>query len=265
MIYPEPASSPPPSNIGSSVPAIPPRPQHWGGWATIGLGLVIIIIYSLVQSGVGIFFVVARLAQNPQLDIFDAINGLISDGLFISIATILSAAAGTGLVILFVFARRGARLKEYLNLRPVSRASMLQIVAVLAGLLLISIVVGFFWSQTNDSGFTLDALKTSPSPVLFALAVLIFAPLFEEFFFRGFLFKGLQYSGMGAAGAVILTALLWSALHLQYDIAGIVEIFILGLVFGLVRLKTASLYSTLSLHFLWNLAALISAALALRT
>jgi uncharacterized protein len=247
------------------VPAIPPPPKPWGGWATIGLGLAIIIVYSIIQTAVGIFFVIAELANNPGLDIFDAVNGLLSDGLFISIATILSAAAGTGLVILFVSVRRGWKLKDYLNLRPLSRKSLWQMAAVFAALLLVSVVIGFFWSQTNDSGFTVDALKSSPSPVLFGLAVLIFAPVFEESLFRGFLFKGFRDSTLGAVGAVILTALLWAALHLQYDIAGVAEIFVLGLVFGVVRLRTGSLYSTLALHFLWNLAALISAALAVGT
>jgi membrane protease YdiL (CAAX protease family) len=265
MLYPEPGPGTSLTPPGQDVAPVPRRPQYWGGWATIGLGFVVVVVYSLIQSGVGIFFVFARTAQNPELDIFQAINDLISNGLFISVATMVSAAVGTGLVILFISLRKGASLKQYLNLRPLSRGSILLMVAVLAGLLLISLVVGLFYSQTSDSGFTLDALKSVPSPVLLGVAVLIFAPLFEEFLFRGFLFKGLRNSAAGPGGAVVLTALFWAGLHLQYDAAGLAEIFVLGLAFGLVRLKTDSLYSTLTLHFLWNLAALISAALALQT
>jgi uncharacterized protein len=126
------------------------------------------------------------------------------------------------------------------------------------------LVLSIFWSQLEDPGFTVDAFKTSVWPGLFGVAVVIFAPLFEETFFRGFLFKGLKESAVGAVGTILLTSLLWALLHLQYNIFGMAQIFVLGLVFGAIRLKTNSLWAPLSLHVFWNLAALISAAIIVK-
>lgn len=106
-----------------------------------------------------------------------------------------------------------------------------------------------------------DAYKTSVWPVLLGIAVVIFAPVFEEAFFRGFLFVGLEHSSIGPIGTIILTAVTWALLHIQYDIFGMVTILVLGVVFGIVRLKTGSLWSTILLHAIWNLVAIVGTAL----
>jgi membrane protease YdiL (CAAX protease family) len=66
----------------------------------------------------------------------------------------------------------------------------------------------------------LDAYRNTAWPPLFWIAVVIFAPAFEEFLFRGFSFIGLQKSRLGSAGATILTALVWAVLHIQYNWLG---------------------------------------------
>jgi hypothetical protein len=58
----------------------------------------------------------------------------------------------------------------------------------------------------------------------------------------------------------MITALGWAALHIQYNFYGMINILVLGIVFGIVRIKTGSLWSTLLLHSLWNLAAIIAIA-----
>ncbi len=150
---------------------------------------------------------------------------------------------------------KGAGIREYLGLAPLSWRMVLGLVGLvvllLAGLELLSRLLG----NASDPSYTADmeaTYRTSGSPVILWLAVAFFAPLFEEAFFRGFLFVGLLQSRLGAAGAVIITAILWAALHIQYSLAGIIQILVLGLVFGVIRLKTKSLWSTLLMHSLWN-------------
>ncbi len=167
-----------------------------------------LVIYFIVQSAVALVFALSRLISNPSLDIFDMVNKLVSDGFLISIATILSAILGMAFIVLFISVRKGWRLSEYLNLRALSRRTILTLLAVFAVLLAISLAVSNFSSKIEDPGFTVDAFNTSRWPALFGVAVVVFAPLFEETFFRGFLFKGWRESSLGAAGTILLTSAL---------------------------------------------------------
>jgi len=114
--------------------------------------------------------------------------------------------------------------------------------------------------ETKDSEFTLEVYNTSVWPVLFGIAVVVFAPAFEETLFRGFLFAGFRQSQIGAVGTIILTLLIWTLLHLKYEIAGMSIIFVLGIVLGTVRYKTGSLWTVIFIHALWNLFAVLGAA-----
>jgi membrane protease YdiL (CAAX protease family) len=58
-------------------------------------------------------------------------------------------------------------------------------------------------------------------------------------------------------GAVAITSASWALMHVQYDAYAIVQIFLGGILFGVARLRTQSLYPTLAMHSLWNLLGLI--------
>ena len=99
-------------------------------------------------------------------------------------------------------------------------------------------------------------------PALIWIAVVIFAPVFEEIFFRGFLFAGFRNSRVGIIGAILLTAVLWALLHAtQYGIWELLVIFGLGVAFGVARWKTNSLFASLSMHSMWNLIAMVQTLL----
>ncbi|MFC1958097.1 lysostaphin resistance A-like protein [Chloroflexota bacterium] len=106
-----------------------------------------------------------------------------------------------------------------------------------------------------------NVYNTSVWPPLLWAALIIFAPAFEETFFRGFLFEGFRQSRIGIIGTIGLTALTWAALHMQYDIYGIVTIFIMGVLLGIVRLKTDSLWSPLLIHAFFNFVATLQVAI----
>ena len=75
------------------------------------------------------------------------------------------------------------------------------------------------------------------------------APLFEEIFFRGFLFRGFANSwgwGWGAAAS----AAVFGIAHLQLDV--FVPLFALGLGLAWVYHRTGSLWTSISLHALFN-------------
>lgn len=72
------------------------------------------------------------------------------------------------------------------------------------------------------------------------------APVCEEFFFRGVFQKGLLRTSLSQAGAVLLTAVIFSAFH--FDPVGFVARVELGVLFGALRLYTGSLWPSILAH-----------------
>ena len=107
------------------------------------------------------------------------------------------------------------------------------------------------WLQPTDEAF-MDMVLSGPHWLL-VVATVVMAPLMEEGIFRGYLFKALRGTPLGAAGTVLMTSLLFSALHMQqYSIAGLVQIFSLALILGMAREQTGSLVAPLVIHVTQN-------------
>jgi membrane protease YdiL (CAAX protease family) len=87
---------------------------------------------------------------------------------------------------------------------------------------------------------------------MFAAAILI-APAGEEAVFRGFLFRGWVRSPRSVWPGIIVISILWAILHIQYDWAGVLQIFVIGLFLGWMRWRSGSLVLTFLLHALFNL------------
>jgi len=237
-----------------------PRQQVWGFWATIGFGLTVVMVQFLVQTAVALAYGFVESISDPDFDSSVFLENLDSNGLYLSIATIVAALICIGLIVLFVKLRKGITLSEYLALRPITRKHIFIVIGVFIGLLILAGIASAFMGETKDSEFTLEVYNTSVWPVLFGIAVVVFAPAFEETLFRGFLFAGFRQSPIGIVGTIILTSLMWTLLHLQYEIAGMSIIFVLGIVLGTVRYKTGSLWTVIFIHALWNLFAVLGAA-----
>ena len=70
---------------------------------------------------------------------------------------------------------------------------------------------------------------------------------------RGFLYRGWSESKLGVAGAIFLSSLAWTSLHLQYDWFFFGEVFSIGLLLGYLRYRTNSTWLTIVLHGINNL------------
>ena len=234
----------------------------WGIWPTIGFGLIVMLVNLLVQMAVAVGYGFVESINDPDFDPSVFAENLDSDGLFLAIATIASAVICIGLIVLFIKLRRGITLSEYLGFKPITGKHILVVIGVFMGLLILAGIASGLIGETEDTEFTSEVYDTSVWPVLFGIAVVVFAPAFEEFFFRGFMFAGLRQRPIGTAGAIVLTAIMWTMLHLQYEVAGMSIIFTLGIVLGFVRYKTGSLWTVILIHALWNLFAVLGAALS---
>ena len=94
------------------------------------------------------------------------------------------------------------------------------------------------------------------------IALVVVPALFEEILFRGFMFRGLQATRLGNLGAILVTSLTWSVIHLQYSLDLIVVLFLLGIFFGIARLRSGSTAVTIVMHGTFNLVSVIGLVLA---
>ena len=85
----------------------------------------------------------------------------------------------------------------------------------------------------------------------------------EEILFRGFLFRGWRRSRRDVWFVIVLTALLWAVVHLQYDPYVIAQVFAYGLVLGWLRWVTGSTILTMLLHGLINFEGMLETFVAL--
>jgi membrane protease YdiL (CAAX protease family) len=100
-------------------------------------------------------------------------------------------------------------------------------------------------------------------PALLAGAIIV-APAGEEIMFRGFLFRGWARSDRSAWPAIVAISVLWAALHVQYDWAGVLQIFVIGLFLGWMRWRSGSTLLTFLLHALFNLEGTLETVLQVR-
>jgi uncharacterized protein len=252
-------SSPPPPDNSVSVRQ---DKRFWGFWPTLGFGFAFGAIYILVGLVIGIIFLISILVSQPNLALSDLTNRL-NDflGLLSSVSVIVTAIVSVALTWVFIRARHSISVYEYLGLNKIRWKTALVLILITAVFLVVSGLLSNIFNAT-DNKFDVQLFNTSVWPPLLWLALVIFAPISEEILFRGFLFQGFRYSRIGDYATILLTALVWSSLHIQYNIYGIANIFVFGLVLGFVRLKTDSLWSPLLMHGLWNLIATVQLALA---
>lgn len=167
---------------------------------------------------------------------------------------LVSQAAMVGLVIgaagLF-----GGRRQEVLQLRPVERGTLLVGSATLAmALLLGTLNALLYWLVGNDVMADLRpyfGLIQSDAWPLAALAIGIGAPLMEELTFRGFLLSALAQR-LGFWPAALVTTTVWAGLHWGYSLAGLAEVFFIGMFFSWLLWRTGSLLPALACHALYN-------------
>jgi membrane protease YdiL (CAAX protease family) len=89
------------------------------------------------------------------------------------------------------------------------------------------------------------------------LETVVVAPIREELLFRGFMFRGFVHTQRDAIPSIVFISLIWSLTHFRYDWLTIAEVFVLGLLLGLVRWSTGSTTLTILLHAVNNLVSLI--------
>jgi membrane protease YdiL (CAAX protease family) len=248
-----------------------PERKIWGPWATVGFGLVVFIVWFTAQTLAALAvafpkllsFLQSSAGQMDPFELMEAIEALLATqlGFITSVSVCISAIFGVGFVVLFTGVRKGVSIAEYLGLKRITVKQILAVLGITAGFIVLSDGLGILINVETSNEYMINTYNTSVWPALLWVSLIIFAPIFEEAFFRGFLLEGFRQSRLGPIGAVLLTALAWASLHIQYGIYEIALIFLMGILFGIVRIKTGSLWSTIIMHAFTNMVALVLIAL----
>lgn len=88
-------------------------------------------------------------------------------------------------------------------------------------------------------------------PVLFSQVFA--APFAEEFLYRGALMGVLLARGWRPLFAIVFSSLLFTVIHIQYEIAGLLIVFLGGCGFGFLRVYSGGLAAPILTHVLINL------------
>ncbi len=228
-------------------------PQVWKFWGTALWGLFIFAAMFIGQIAVVAWFV---LRQGGPIDIATAVH-VVGGGITISLSVITGLPAVLAALWLAIHFSR-TPFADYLALRWTSWTN----VAIgVAGLFVL--VMG--WDQLSRAtgrevtpGFMVDVLKSARADGALWLLVVAFcvaAPISEELFARGFLYRGWSETFLRPAGAILLSSVVWTGLHLQYDWFFFGEVFSIGLWLGYLRCRSNSTWLTIVLHGLNNLGA----------
>lgn len=238
----------------------PPRPAHWGFWGTVLWGALIAIVYSVLQAVVLVAVFAIRKPGFTEADLEAMFSASEADGTGIAYSTFVTTVVCCALVAGVAKLKKHSVLSDYLALRPVEPRILLKWIGITVGFALVSDLVTNLLGRPVVPEFMTSAYATARPVWILWVALIVAAPLFEEAFFRGFLQKGLESTLLRPAGAVLVTAALWAAIHIQYELPEITVIFLLGLLLGAARIRTGSLAVPVAMHAMSNLIATLEAA-----
>lgn len=218
----------------------------WGYWATFG--------WALLAFVVGQFLALAVLVWLRLGDVSLVLTKPF-DGAMITLFIVVANPLMIAVLALAVRLARARQVDYFALVLPRLRDLALGLVC-LVGLIVVSDALLYVSGRDLVTPFQLQSYASATAegwlPALLAAAILI-APAGEELMFRGFIFRGWARSDRAAWPAIVVISVLWAALHIQYDWAGVLQIFVIGLFLGWMRWRSGSIVLTFVLHALFNL------------
>lgn len=232
--------------------------KSWGRLASFGLGFVAMLAGQMAALMALSWWIGAGLGQMPDFG---------GDG--VAVTLIIFVSTPIQVLLLATFAQRaGGSATVYLGLTLPRRSELVFGVAAVVALIVVSNAVSWLLGHNIVTSFQTDIFRTAAAagwlPLLMLwLATVVVTPIGEESLFRGFLFRGWLRSPRDAWAVIVVTALLWAIIHVQYDWYVIAQVFSFGLLLGWMRWATGSTILTMLLHALINLEGMIETFVAL--
>jgi len=249
-------------NPDSPILAEPPvtsRPRVWKFWGTAFWGFVVFAAMFVGQLAVVGWFLLRQSVPINHDTFAEGVTLVVSHGMTISLSVITGLPAVVAALWIAIRIKR-ADFADYLALRAFSWANLVIGVVALFVLVMAWDALSRATGREVEPGFMGDVLKTARADGALGLLIFAFcvaAPITEEFFARGFLYRGWSESFLRVPGAIVLSSLVWTGLHLQYNWYFLGEVFSIGVLLGYVRYRSKSTWLTIILHGLNNFAAVV--------
>lgn len=270
-----------PTGTTPAVPAetvltISPEPKHPGIWS----GLGIVALYFLLQFGLGMLIGmligvalgveagIQAAYTRRKLDpgaIFQTLQHSPDTRVILTVLTLAAVAAVMALIVRRAWPAQWSRaeLPGFALTQPDNKFAYLGAVVLGVGISLLGggMTELFAGSHPLQQDIAVMAAKAPPGlRVLLALAGIGVAPFVEELVFRGVLLSGLA-SRMRVGWAIVVSALIFGCAHLpdfKFVWYAIPALVLLGLVLGWLRVKTRSLWPSITLHASYNSVAVLA-------
>src|SRR5262252_2673057 len=198
----------------------------WAAWRVVLYALLICGAYLFAQTAAFFAIVSSETAAAQGKDA----GAWASNGLVLAACTIAAALVCVPLMG-YLAGRREEQPWAYLGIRPFRRKSLLLWCVVMILFLACSDLASVALGRPLVPQFMIDAYESAGYPVLLAFALLVAAPLVEELFFRGFVISACGSLGVPFRIAATGSALAWAAIHSQYDLYDMSQVFLMGLLF----------------------------------
>jgi hypothetical protein len=233
-----------------SQPSLQPPQQPWGRFATFALGLAALLAGQIIAITALVAYYGAGIGQLPELG---------GDG--VAVTLIIAVSTPIQVMLLFLFAwRRSASAIDYLGLTAPTRNELIFGFIAVVALIAVGNLLSWLLGQDIVTPFQSSIYRTASAagwlPLLW-LAVVVGAPIGEEILFRGFLFRGWLRSPRDAWPVIVIAALIWALMHVQYDLYIVFWVFVSGVLLGWLRWATGSTLLTVLLHSLINFEAML--------
>lgn len=222
----------------------------WGRVATLVLGIASVLAGQIIALMALTWWYGRSLVQLPDFS---------GDGTAIALVILVSTPIQIALLVLFAY-RRSPSAADYLGLVMPRRSDVIVGLVSVIALIIVADTVSWLLGRAIVTPFQNDIYRTADTAGVMALlwlAVVIGAPAAEEVLFRGFLFRGWLRQPRDAWPVVVVTALLFALLHVQYDAFVMAQIFLFGLLLGFMRWASGSTILTFVLHAVINLEGMI--------
>jgi CAAX protease family protein len=229
--------------------------RPWGRWSTFGLGLIALLAGQMAALLALTWYYGESLAHLPDFS-----------GSGVAVSLVILVSTPVELVLLVLMARQtGDSAVHYLGLVLPRKSDIVIAVGAVVVFIVVGDAVSWLIGEHIVTPFQRDIYRTASVqgwlPVLWLVVVLV-TPIGEETLFRGFLFRG-WLRAPGDAWAVIgVTALLFAAVHVQYNFAVIVQVFVFGLLLGWFRWASGSTLLTMLMHAMVNFEGMLETLLA---
>ncbi|MBW9146181.1 CPBP family intramembrane metalloprotease [Clostridium sp. CM027] len=141
--------------------------------------------------------------------------------------------------------------KQQLNWMDFAYAALM----IIAFRLLFDNSVTLWVSKISMPNFIKQSFEELPSsPIISIFSDIVVAPIYEEIVFRGILLKGMTKK-INPTIALVASALLFALVHM--NIPKGINAFFLGLVVGVIYLRTGSIYLSIFAHLVNNILAIL--------